>query len=260
MKPLKTVVLILLGCAIGMPIPGEAAEGPATSPGSQGIAAQTKTGPEFDLPIYTKPKGAKRGGRVDGNSRGDVGKLPAIFVLAPSDHVGMTTYPQPTLYWHLSKLTTAPIQFVLDRDLRESPVRYDPQHSRPVRVEFIGSPTKPGVQRISLKDLGVTLEPGVTYKWFIRVILDPKEPIPDIVANGFIEYVPLVEALQLHLSYPGPRDVLVIAKAGLWYDAIMAVSEAIESGSVDSIFFRKQRAALLRQEGLSEAAKYDYPE
>ena len=49
------------------------------------------------------------------------------------------------------------------------------------------------------------------------------------------------------------------AAAGIWYDAIKAISEQIEA-SPDDISLRCKRAFLLKQVNLSEIAKYDCKE
>jgi hypothetical protein len=46
------------------------------------------------------------------------------------------------------------------------------------------------------------------------------------------------------------------AEAGLWYDALSLLSERIEAAPTDADL-RRQRAALLEQVGLRQAAEFD---
>ena len=48
----------------------------------------------------------------------------------------------------------------------------------------------------------------------------------------------------------------IYAESGIWYDAIMAISELIEASPKD-MNLRKQRAGLLEQVGLPEVAEYE---
>jgi hypothetical protein len=84
--------------------------------------------------------------------------------------------------------------------------------------------------------------------------MDPEEPSANIVAKGVIERVDrnkLEQPLQSGFSKAdAPRRY---AEAGVWYDAIMAFSDQIQSdpGNMD---LRQQRALLLEQGGLGEVA------
>ncbi len=258
MKTLGITVSMALGAVLAVPVPAGAAAD--TSVGQGFGAQQTKVTPEMQMPIYRPPSRPSRGGRVDGNSRGDEGEWPAVFVFSPKNHVGLTTRAQPSLFWYLSKPTTYPIEFVFDVALDESLAKYERSRSKPLLEKRIKNPGQAGVQRIDLKEYGVTLEPNVKYKWFIRVVINPEGPTPDIVASGFIERVDFVEALSIHFSSPGNGDaVLRLAEAGIWYDAIAMVCEAIER-NLDNNTLRKQRASLLRQVDLQEVARHDSPE
>ena len=55
---------------------------------------------------------------------------------------------------------------------------------------------------------------------------------------------------------PKTNAVQVYAEAGLWYDAIMAISELIEADPTNAEL-RQQRAALLEQVALPGVAAHD---
>ena len=72
-----------------------------------------------------------------------------------------------------------------------------------------------------------------------------------------IERTALPAELSSKLSGVGrSQRVAIYAEAGLWYDAVEAISEEINAVPND-IALRKQRASLLEQVGLPEIAAYD---
>jgi len=248
MRPLRIATAILLGWAVWTPSPVQAAEpqagGPVTTPG---VEAQKQQMSQGDLPIYKPRKQSTPKGRVGGGIRGGDG--PALYVLAP-DHVGFTKDEQPSLFWYLSKTTSLPLEFTL----------IDSQAIKPMIETKLKAPAQPGVQRISLKELGIKLEPGVQYKWFITLQVGAEASSKDVVAGGTIERIPFIEALSIHLPSAKNGDaVFRYAEAGLWYDAIATISEMIEK-TPDDRKLRKQRASLLQQVNLWEVARYDSPE
>ena len=247
MRHLRIAIAILFGWAVWTASPVQATEpqagGPMTMPG---VEAQRQQTPQGDVPIYNPRKQSAPKGRVGGGIRGGDG--PALYVLAP-DHVGFTKDEQPSLYWYLSKTTSLPLEFTL----------IDGRAVKPVVETKLKAPAQPGVQRISLKDLGIKLEPGVQYKWFITLQVGAEASSKDVVAGGTIERIPFLEALP-HLEVPKNGEaVFRYAEAGLWYDAIATISEMIEA-TPDNRKLRKQRASLLQQVGLWEVARHDNPE
>ncbi|MGH7235125.1 MAG: DUF928 domain-containing protein [Nitrospiraceae bacterium] len=199
------------------------------------------------MPVYKPRKGTGLRGRVDGGFRGGKEGEPVLRVLAPADHVGETVKKSPALYWYLSQTTSLPIVFTLE----------DTRHFKPVLQVTLKAPTSPGVQMIRLADYEKTLEEEVQYRWHIAVRIDPESPSKDIHAMGIIERIPYTEALFLGRSCRDPRDaVCLYAEAGLWYDAIMVISDLITANPNDRVL-RLQRAALLHQVGLDDVAEYD---
>ena len=247
MRPITIATVILFGLALWALSAGHAAEPQADGPmTTQGVEAQKQQTPQGDLPIYKPRKQSTPKGRVGGGIRGGDG--PALYVLAP-DHVGFTKDEQPSLFWYLSKTTSLPVEFTL----------IDSRAVKPIVETKLKAPAQPGVRRISLKDLGIKLEPGVQYKWFITLQVGAEASSKDVVAGGTIECIPFLEALP-HLEVPKNGEaVFRYAEAGLWYDAIATISEMIDKAP-DDRKLRKQRASLLQQVGLWEVARHDSPE
>jgi hypothetical protein len=179
--------------------------------------------------------------------RGTDGTDPEIVALVP-DHVGMTVKQAPSLNWFLSKPTSLPMRFTLN-DIRS----VKPLHEGP-----IPTPAQAGIQSLNLKDLGLTLEPEVQYRWYISAIRDAKQPGTDIVAGGIIErceFSTCLVEMEVDLSCDR-HSVLRNAVRGFWYDAMACLCELIDAKPSDQTL-RRQRAALLNQIGLHGVADWD---
>lgn len=241
--PLITVALLGLGAGL----PGRGFGADATQPASPRLVLVSQESAEPTLPVYKPRKSTTLRGRVDGGFRGGQEGEPVLKVLAPADHVGATVKESPALYWYLSQPTSYPIVFTLE----------DTRHFRPMLRVNLKPPAKPGVQMIRLADYGKTLEEEVEYRWHIAVVVDPESPSKDIHAMGVIERIPYVEALFLGRSCKDPNDaVCLYADAGLWYDAIMVISDLIAANPKNRPL-RLKRAALLEQVGLTDIAYHD---
>ena len=112
------------------------------------------------------------------------------------------------------------------------------------------SAVKAGVQRIRLADYNVRLSPGEAYRWFVAVVPDADRRSKDILAGGAIERVETPEELKAKLTQTAKKEApFVYAEAGIWYDALGAISDLIEAAPQDQEL-QKQRAAMLAQVGL----------
>jgi len=253
MKSLKTMAAIILGLIVGISVPALVAGYQEKVPDSYGNERQLlRLVSVEDFPVYkprrpSPPPLAPRG-RVGSGVRGGGGEGSPLLPLAP-DHVGFTIEEQPSLYWFLSQETSLVLVFTLRDDRSISPI-----------IETrLPSPAQAGVHRTSLKDLGIKLEVGVQYKWYVTLLQGPEASSKDIVAGGAIERLDLIDALP-HLDVTKTEDkVYRYAKAGIWYDAIRAISEQIEASPKDASL-RCKRASLLKQVELSEIAKYECKE
>jgi hypothetical protein len=168
------------------------------------------------------------------------------LVLAP-DHTGLTTQEQPALYWYISAPTTHPIELTVTEE----------QAIRPLLEIRPPSPAQAGVQRAGLAEYGIRLAPGVQHRWFLALIPDADNRSQDVIAGGIVQRIEPPAALQAQLAQAGETQApCIYAEAGIWYDALAALSEQIAVTPTDARL-RQQRAALLEQVGLSEIAQYD---
>jgi hypothetical protein len=196
------------------------------------------------MPIYKPPLRGAPVGRLGGGSRGVGDEMPVLVALVP-DHIGLTVQGQASVYWYLSKPSDHFVEFTL----------IDDQSIQPILEKRFGPPVQSGIHRVRLADYGVSLSAGKQYRWFVALVPDPEHRAKDIIAGGGIEVVVLPETTRSKLSRSDKTEApSIYAEAGIWYDALAAISELIEAAPADSTL-RGKRAFLLEQVGLSGVAE-----
>jgi hypothetical protein len=173
-------------------------------------------------------------------------ELIALFALAPN-HVALTVQEQPVLYWYLSQPPKYPVELTINIE----------RDTQPVLEKRIPLPSQAGIFPLRLSDFDIHLSTGTQYRWFLSLVPDPERRSKDIVAGAIIERVEIPETLRSRLLKASREEISnVYAEAGMWYDALMAVSSLIDEEPGNPVF-HKRRAALLEQGGLSAVAQYD---
>jgi hypothetical protein len=193
------------------------------------------------VPIYNPPRRGATAStlRVGGGTRGNTGIQPTISVLAPNGD-GITIHDQPTLYWHTSRPLMVPVLFTL----------IEVDAVAPTAVVRLVAPSEPGIHSIRFAELGIRLAPDKTYHWSIAVVTNAARRSHDIVATGAIEYAPGLEVV-----IDPDQDYHAYAQQGLWYDAVAALSDRLNTDPSDDIL-QLHRAALLEAVGLGHVAGY----
>lgn len=207
---------------VAYPAPPPAPEAlPATPVGDAGMAtpagrAPTSTpAPEeaaaraVGIPDRTEPAAV----------RGPTSCPAQIFALAPAHGVGTTRSAAPTLYWHLPEPTDCRVEFVLN----------DPRTATPRVEHAVPGPHAAGVHALALAGLGIELEPGVVYTWYIQLVPDADARSQDVFSGG-------------------PIERITAGDAG-WYDVLAAHQEALRTRPDDAAT-RDVVARLLDAEGL----------
>ena len=193
---------------------------------------------EAGQPVVYKPprRGSPRGRVAGGVRKGNVA-LPEPLALAP-DHVAETISASPSLFWHLDGTPpeSARIVFTL----------IEAGAVAPIVERALPLPSAAGIQRVRLADFGVTLERDVEYEWSISLQPAGEDHTSDVVSQ---KYVRRVDPGELGGRAPSAR---AFAEQGLWYDALEALSDAIDHAPGDALL-RAQRDSLLRQAGLDAA-------
>lgn len=194
------------------------------------------------MPVYIPPFRGAPEGRLPGGTRGPCEGEVAVYTLAPGDHVGLTVKEQPSLFWSLSEQTNFPIEFTF--------IEHGAVY--PILKKRLPSLESAGVQRIRLADYGVRLEKGVRHEWVVTLVPAPDSEEPGTMAGAAIERIAFPETLDKKLKAAGrSRAPHVYGEAGLWYDALSAISDLIENAPGDGTL-REQRDFLLKQVGLPE--------
>jgi hypothetical protein len=196
--------------------------------------------------VYTPPSGSSPLPSIGGAVRGIADVAAAPIPLAP-DHVAWASRGSPRLYWFAPKDTETRIDFTLVSPGSDDPI-----------LEFtMGSPVEAGIHAVDLHRHEVILEPGIPYEWYLSLVPDEERRSLDVVAGGAIELVEMTGDLRTRVANADPAELgRVFAANGLWYDALDFISEWIEKHPEEPAL-RSQRAALLGQVGLREAADYD---
>lgn len=243
MRRFMVIVSAAMGLVFPFPWGSVAAEGQGKA--TQTAATHPKSDPTAKPLLYVPPrKGAPAAGlRRGGGTRGTNKSLPMISLLAP-DHVGFTLQEQPVLFWFTPTNHNLSYEFTLIADNADAPL-----------IEAkLPSPARGGVQQIRLADYKARLVAGERYLWSVSLVMDPDEPSANVVAKGAIERVnrdKLEQPLSADLTKgDAPRRY---AEAGVWYDALMAISDLMQANPADADLPQLQ-TALLEQGGLGEVA------
>ena len=207
------------------------------------IAGDTGVGIHVMMPRENRSAQRTPKARIEGGTRGRDSNGLVALPLVP-DHVGLTVFSQPDLYWYLSGPTTSKVLFVL----------VDTRSIQVVHEQMLTAHS--GIQRIRFKDFGITLEPNVLYRWYIDLVLDMDMPSRDILSGGMIQRVQPTFNISDIATVNSIDAVRFYAEQGLWYDALDVISELIAAAPNDHMF-RKQRASLLDQVGLEEVSEWD---
>jgi len=191
--------------------------------------------------LYQPPlRGAPARDRVGaGITRGATAQATPL-ALAP-EHVGLTVSASPSLFWHIDALPGKGVAliFTITGDMSITPLAE-------VRLD---APSGMGIQRLRLADHDIQLAPEVEYMWSIALVTDADNPSGNVVSTGFIRRVARPDTLAAE-----SRNGVDFAQAGIWYDALEALSDDIDDRP-DDRKARFLRSALLRQVKLDAAVE-----
>ena len=200
------------------------------------LAAPARAQPG-DAPEYNPPSRGAPSGRVGGGTRGL--RVLSLAALAP-DHTGLTLSAQPALYYFVPASTAVRIALRPAADA----------NAQPLIEKDLPPAARAGIQRIELKALGVTLAPGVEYGWTVSDA--------HATSSGRIRRIePSADLARKLNGVPSGRSrYTLLAREGVWYDALDEVSRAADSGAASALAGR-HRAALLEQIGLKDIAQHE---
>ncbi len=202
-----------------------ATRGTAAGASNASATAPTTTGPARAAAVptpYVPPPPARRVAwrRVGGATRAAQQCDTQVTALVPAEHVGLTVRAAPTLVFTLARATACPTELVVN----------DPRALAPLLELRIPGPLAAGTHRVALREHGLSLEPDLTYTWFVAVVADPARRSGDLVAGGGIRRI--VDAAAAPAVSEDDAALLArgveFARSSLWYDAVADLSAAAE--------------------------------
>jgi hypothetical protein len=225
--------------------------GPARASGAGPDAASSSASAAPAGSLYVPPPPAKRleGGRAGGGTRSIRQPVCAArpVAMVPEDHGGFTAEAAPTLWYFLSADVGCSVRFVL-KDRRQEPSLLEAS---------VAAAGRAGFHAIRLTDLGVTLAPGVDYDWLVEVMPATEDSRPGAFSGGPIRRIERPAALDAELAAAGASRAEILGHRSLWYDAVTAVFEEIQTKPGD-VELQRQRSLLLDVVGRDAAAGADH--
>lgn len=245
---IAVAILSLLGAPSAPALADNAAAAPVAAPAAKPVfrirsdAAQTS--PSDPLPVYVPPRRGAPKDVAAAATRSGLG--PRLKILAP-DHVGLTVSERPTLYIYAQGPGTLQVQV--------SPSGPETGAKAIVagRVEL--SSDRPVIRAVELGSAGGNLAIGTVYR-IAATVFDRGGAVRS-VDSAQIERI--AEPIELGVMTAGATPMSranAYASAGVWFDAIDAVSRAIDAATTTALA-RRGRAGLLDQAGLAEISGYD---
>lgn len=187
---------------------------------------------------YAPPMRGAPLSRIGGGTRSIKAADLVLEALAP-EHTGLTLSARPVLYWYCSRAIEAPVEFAL----------VQPNVAEPVLEVALPGPFAPGIHAVDLASHGVELREETEYEWYVSVVFDAAQRSSDVTAGAGIRRLAASDPVRAALAASG-TDAVALAGAGVWYDAITALSRA----AVTDATARARRAELLGQVGLGSAS------
>jgi hypothetical protein len=132
----------------------------------------------------------------------------------------------------------------------------EPGVTQPIFVQRVAA-AKVGTMQVEMpKDLP-ELATGKKYRWSVSLVRNSKRRSEDVFVQGWIERVPTTAELDKQLaSATSVKRAEIYAKAGLWYDALAAISQASNEAPNDKSIV-EERLSLLEQAGQTAVANQE---
>ena len=193
---------------------------------------------------YVPPKRGNPKSTQATGSRGcnQVQSQVSLTLLVPKDHDGLTTSSHPTFFWHVS----APVQMAFTLTQRGV--------VQPLWEQQIQPPAA-GIVQLEMPSNLPELLPGKEYRWSVSLLCNRERPSANPFVQTWIERIPTTSSLTQQLA-AAPTDrhrASIYAQAGLWYDALAAISAAHTANPKD-VSILEERLLLLDSVGLERVA------
>jgi len=239
MKPMmthKSLYIILAGAVSASMLPLVFLTAP--------VAAQRNS--SRSIIAYRPPnRGAPRT-TVGAGSRGCPQSLNVtLSLLAPNDHVGLTSSSRPSFSWFVSDASPVPVEFAL----------VEPGKAKPILVKQLKA-DKRGIMELNLPKDAPGLSPDKEYRWSVSLVCNPIRRSNDVYAQSWIKFVPMPGATSNSLSEKSTtlEQARIFADGGYWYDALSALNLARQTQPNNPSISIAQKE-LLDQIGMTEVIK-----
>lgn len=189
---------------------------------------------DMPLPSYVSPMQPASPGWSRGFGAVRSGKLGTrIEAVAPGDHAGLSFTSTPRLWWRLDGKTDHAIQVTIVDDGSIDPL---------FRTTLQG-PHPAGLNALDLAQQGFELKPGVDYRWFVTLLVDPERPSRNPLSEGAIRVLPETDSRRAAVAEaPLPARGHRLAELGVWYDAYEFFSSlAVEHPEVSALGRHRDR-------------------
>lgn len=209
----------------------------ATSPSAQKLKASLR---------YTPPKLPARGRLRSTQGAGSRGServtVVQVKLLAPTDHVGLTTSGHPSFFWYVSGASAFPLEFAL----------FERGVAKPIFVKRMAV-QQAGIIKLEMPSDRPELQPGKDYRWSVSIVQFPTMISFNPVFQSFITRVELTpdQAKQLKSVTSGRDRAAFYADTGIWYDALGAIATDYLNKPTD-LALRGDLVTLLNQIGLPQ--------
>jgi hypothetical protein len=204
--------------------------------------------PERDLAnlSYAKPENAKEKVREIAMVSRSNGPRVTMMILTP-DHVARTVQTAPSIFWYQSEAIDAPGVVTVTQPGEPEPL---------LELKIDGKSA--GIRRVDLSKHALKLEPGVEYRVAVALYLNGAPAAEDPVTRSIMQRIEPPQTLVAQLLNKADKidRAFVFAQEGIWFDALTAISDQIESNQDDKSL-HKYRAALLRAGQLDDVAEYE---
>jgi len=184
--------------------------------------------------------------RVAGGARGPSTTSKVLVETVSPNHTGLSATPTPTLFYFQSAPSKARLQITLT----------EPGVAQPLLDLSANAEKTAGLHGIPLAKHGVTLKPGVTYRWNIALVSGKTATSADPVASGEVRHVAPEAALADTLA-KAPSEAertAILLEAGYFYDGFSALN-ALADTHPDESSYRTGLKSLLEQVHLTQIVK-----
>ncbi len=214
--------------------------------GTDSVAAQKNS--SRAIIAYRPPnRGAPRT-TVGAGSRGCPQSLNVTLkLLAPTDHVGLTSSSRPSFAWYVSDTSPVPVEFAL----------VEPGQAKPILVKKLQA-DKAGIMQLDLPQDVPGLLPEKEYRWSVSLVCNPIRRSNDVYAQSWIKFSP--KGVTGATSDSLPQGTVPIEQAqtfannGYWYDALKTINDAQKTQPNDASIAMVQKE-LLAQIGIPDLSK-----